>query len=142
MADGSMEREGKATGGRVAGSPGIPAEFCRISQPSFLYNLILLTMAAPVFTGHKLMLPDAIWVAVSFFSSFCSLKILVVDYCVQLFSPSLKKQRLKRHRIFVCHFSACATFRYLHDSIVKKIARVMGCPINCCNLVSLYLFVL
>ena len=41
------------------------------------YDLILQTMEAAILTGHMLTWPDALWVVVSFFSSFfCISKVM------------------------------------------------------------------
>ena len=110
-----------------------------LSDPS--YDLMRLTMAAAICTGHMLTAPDACWVMVSFFLSFfCISKVIDMQsensrsglLCSIIF-PSLKNLRLRRRRMSVRRFSSWVTLRYLHDRIAKKIVTVVSCPMACCS---------
>jgi hypothetical protein len=79
-------------------------------------------------TGHSVLLPDAIWVVVSFFSSFfCISKVRLRQpayskegsLCLTR-RPFLKKQRFRRQRISVRCFSCCGTSTYSQERMAKK----------------------
>ena len=106
------------------------------------YDRIRRTMAAAARTGQRVMSPDAIWVVVSFFSSFfCISKVTLRQSAYSseeslwsMSRPFLKKRRFRRRRISVRRFSCCGTLTYSHERMAKKKARMVSCEIvHCCS---------